>query len=293
MEHRQQIREFLVSRRARLTPEDAGLPTFGGTRRVPGLRREEAAALAGVSVDYYTRLERGDVVAASEQVLDGLCRALALDDAERAHLVDLIRAGSDARRAPRRNPSRQAPTSVQRMLDSMDSAPAFVSNSRLDLVATNRLCAALYAHLDEHTGAAVNLARYTFLDPRATTFYPEWDQVAEMTVALLRASAGKDPYDKQLTDLVGELVTRSDWFRRRWAAHHVQRHTSGRKRIHHPLVGDLELDFDSMDLAADPTLTITVYTTVAGSASEDALRLLGDWTAPASSPPHAHDVGVA
>ena len=279
MDARQEIRDFLVSRRARLTPDTAGLPISAGTRRVPGLRREEAAALAGVSVDYYTRLERGDATGISDSVFTGLCRALDLDDAERDHLRDLLRRFAPVSSSRRRGPAESTSTSVQRVLDSMGTAPAFVSNSRLDLVATNGLCAALYADLESHSGSSVNLARYTFLDPRATEFYPDWEEVAEMTVALLRSSAGHDPHDRDLTDLIGELVTRSDDFSARWAAHHVRRHTSGRKRIHHPVVGDLELAFDSMDLAADPTLTVTVYTAEPGSASHDALRLLASWNA--------------
>ncbi|ALE83523.1 helix-turn-helix transcriptional regulator [Pseudonocardia sp. HH130629-09] len=289
MDQRQQIRQFLISRRARLTPEAVGLPTPAGHRRVPGLRREEAATLAGVSVDYYTRLERGTATGVSDSVLQGLCRALALDDAERAHLSDLLRAATATTVArQRRLPSRQISPSMQRVLDSMITSPAFVTNSRLDLVATNSLCAALYADLDDHTGSAVNLARYTFLDPRALDFYPEWDTVAEMTVALLRSSAGHDPLDRDLSDLIGELVTRSDEFRTRWAAHHVQHHTSGHKRFHHPVVGDLELAFDSMDHAADPTLTMTVYTAEPGSPSADALTLLGTWTAPVDRARGAH-----
>ncbi len=182
---------------------------------------------------------------------------------------------------------------MQRVLDQLGHAPAFVSNSRLDLVATNRLCAALYADLDDHSGAAVNLARYTFLDPRATDFYPDWDAVAEMTVALLRSSAGHDPLDRELTELVGELATRSEAFRTRWAAQDVRLHTSGRKRIHHPLVGDLDLTFDSMTLAADPTLTITVYTAEPQTPTDDALRLLASWTAGTEQQPNVRQASGA
>lgn len=278
MSDREQIRDFLVSRRARTTPESVGLPAGAANRRVQGLRREEAAVLAGVSVDYYTRLERGDATGVSDAVLDGLSRALILDDAERAHLEDLIRSAGRAIRPQRRPPSRAATPSVQRVLDSITTSPAFISNSRLDLIAVNPLCAALYADLAEPTGAAMNLARYTFLDPRALAFYRDWDEIAEMTVALLRSSAGQDPYDKDLSDLIGELVTRSDTFRTMWAAHHVRRHTSGRKRLHHPVVGDLELSFDSMALAADASLDMTVYTAEPDSPSADALTLLTSWT---------------
>lgn len=278
MSARQEIRDFLVSRRARLSPEQAGLPTPIGPRRVPGLRREEAAALAGVSVDYYTRLERGDASGVSDSVLENVSRALHLDEAERRHLTALLRAPGTSARPLRRPTSRHASESMQRVLNSMGEAPAFVSNSRLDLVATNPMCAALYADLDDHSGSAVNLARYTFLDPRAAIFYPDWHDIAEMTVALLRGSAGLDPFDRHLSELIGELATRSDTFRSLWGAQHVRQHTSGQKRIHHPVVGDLDLAFDSMSLAADATLTVTVYTARPDSSTADALQLLASWT---------------
>lgn len=240
--------------------------------------------MAGVSVDYYTRLERGDAAGASPSVIDGIARALRLDDAERTHLVDLLREPRAAVSPPRRRPPARVQPSVQRVLDSMSTAPAFVSDSRLDLLATNALCAALYSGIEPQAGSSVNLARYTFLDPGAARFYAEWDAVADMTVALLRASAGHDPFDRDLTDLVGELATRSEAFRTRWAAHDVQRHTSGVKRMRHPEVGDLELGFDSMALAADPDLTITVYTAAPGSRTEEALRLLASWHAAERDP---------
>jgi transcriptional regulator with XRE-family HTH domain len=271
------IAEFLTSRRARVTPEQAGLPTVG-KRRVPGLRREEVASLAGVSVEYYKRLERGNLSGASEMVLESLARALRLDDAERAHLFDLARAASPA--APRRRrPAQQRVRPVlQRMIDQM-GAPANLRNARGDYIAANELGRALYAPLFESREQPANSARFTFLDPVAVDFFPDWDRVASDIVAHLRSAAGRNPYDRDLSDLVGELSTRSDEFRTRWAAHNVRFHRTGTKRIHHPVVGDLELSYESMEISADDGLTLNVYTAEAESPSQHALDLLASWTA--------------
>jgi transcriptional regulator with XRE-family HTH domain len=276
---RSEIREFLTSRRAKITPEQASLRTYGGQRRVPGLRREEVALLAGVSVDYYTRLERGNASGVSESVLEALARALQLDEAERAHLFDLARAaGSTPRRRRRPAPQRMRP-SVQRVLDAITDAPAFVRNGRLDILAANRLGRAFYAqHFDSPHGPP-NSARFIFLDPRATDFYVDWEQVAPDAVAVLRSEAGRDPYDRDLSDLVGELSTRSETFRTRWAAHNVRFHDTGSKRFHHEVVGDLSLTFETMQLAADAGLMLFVYTAEPGSKSEKALNLLASWAA--------------
>jgi len=276
---RSEIREFLTSRRARIAPEQAGLRTFGGMRRVPGLRREEVALLAGVSVDYYTRLERGNASGVSENVLDALARALQLDETERTHLLDLARAAHPTTRARRRTAPKRIRPAVQHMLDAMTGTPAFVRNGRLDILAANRLGRALYAEQFESPVQPPNTARFFFLDPRATTFYSEWERVANDVVAVLRAEAGRDPYDRDLSDLVGELSTRSELFRTLWAAHNVRRHDAGVKRFHHPVVGELRLAFEAMELVADPGLTMFVYTAEPGSTSEEALRLLGSWTA--------------
>jgi transcriptional regulator with XRE-family HTH domain len=275
-----EIREFLTSRRGRITPEQAGLRTFGNSsRRVPGLRREEVALLAGVSVDYYTRLERGNAAGVSDTVLEALARALRLDDTERAHLFDLARAAHTSTTRRRRRPQQQLRPAVQHMLDAMSGVPAFVRNGRLDIVGANLLFRALYSqHFDDETQPQ-NTARFIFLDPRATNFYVDWDRVAHDVVAVLRAEAGRDPYDRGLSDLVGELSTRSEQFRKLWAAHNVRSHDTGLKRFHHPLVGELNLTFESMELVADPGLTMTVYTAEPGSKSEEALNLLASWTA--------------
>jgi transcriptional regulator with XRE-family HTH domain len=288
MDSRSEIRTFLTSRRARITPEQAGLPTYGGKRRVPGLRREEVALLAGVSVDYYTRLERGNAQGASESVLEAVARALQLDEAERAHLFDLARAANTTPRAPRRPARQRVRPSVQRIIDSMVTAPACVGNGRLDVLATNRLGRALFSPVFADPARPANYARFIFLDPRATEFYVDWERLAGDTVALLRAEAGRNPHDRALSDLIGELSTRSETFRTWWAAHNVRFHRTGVKRFHHPVVGDLTLAFEVLDLTADAGLTITTYTAEPGSSSEDALNLLASWSATLDQTETAH-----
>lgn len=288
MENRNEIRQFLVSRRARITPEQAGLPVYGGNRRVPGLRREEVALLAGVSVDYYTRLERGNLSGVSDSVLEALARALQLDEAERAHLFDLARAANTTPRTRRRATQQRVRPGVQRILDAMTDAPAFVRNGRLDILAANRLGYALYSPVFDDPARPANLARFAFLDPRATDFYPDWEGAANTTVALLRTEAGRDPYDRGLSDLVGELSTRSEIFRTRWAAHNVRFHHTGVKHFHHPVVGDLSLTFEAMELPADTGLTLTAYSAEPGSASRDALNLLASWSATLDQAETAH-----
>ena len=283
MDTRSEIREFLTSRRAKITPDRAGLPVYGDNRRVPGLRREEVALLAGVSVDYYTRLERGNLRGVSESVLQALAGALQLDNAERSHLFDLARAAqpTPAIRRPARKKQRIRP-GVQRILDAMTTAPAFVRNGRLDILAANRLGYALYSHVSP--GQPANTARFVFLDPRSDEFYLDWDHVANELVAILRSEAGRDPHDRGLTDLVGELSTQSEAFRTKWAAHNVRFHDTGTKRLHHPVVGDLELSYESMELSADAGLTMFAYKAEPGSKFEEALNLLGSWTATLDEP---------
>jgi transcriptional regulator with XRE-family HTH domain len=279
VETKQEIREFLTSRRARILPEQAGLHSYG-SRRVPGLRREEVAVLAGVSAPYYTRLERGDMSGVSESVLEALARALDLDDAERAHLFDLARAARPAPMRPRRRQAKQRiRPEVQWTLDAITGAAAFVGNERLDLLAENRLGRALFSELYDTPARPVNTARFVFLDPRAEATYGEWDRVATESVAILRSAAGRDPYNRELSDLVGELATQSDAFRTRWAAHNVRFHNTGVKHFNHPEVGELHLTYNRLDLAADSGLTIFTYTAEPGSRSEEGLKLLGSWAA--------------
>jgi len=276
---RKDLREFLATRRARITPQQAGLPTYGGRRRVTGLRREELALLAGVSVEYYTRLERGNASGVSDSVLEALVRALQLDEAERAHLYDLARASDAAARTRRRPPRQRVRAGLQQLLDAMADVPAFVQNGRLDVLASNGLTRALYADLFADGRRAPNHARYTFLDPRAADFYPDWNRAAADTVALLRAELGRNPGDRALTELVGELTTRSDRFSALWATHDVRWHTTGTKRFHHPVVGDMSLAYEGLALPGDPGQTLITFTAEPGSASHQALRFLASWTA--------------
>lgn len=277
-EVRAQIREFLTTRRARITPGQAGLPNYGGTRRVVGLRREEVAMLAGISVEYYTRLEWGSVNGVSDGVVEGLVRALQLDEAEHRHLLDLLRTVGTSR-APRRQPTRAGVRpAVQRVLDSMTGTPAFVLNGRLDILAANQLGFALYAPMYAALARPANHARFIFLDDASVEFWSNWDKAANDTVALLRAEAGRDPYDRKLSDLIGQLSTRSEDFRTRWAAHNVRIHDTGVKHIHHPVVGDLTLPFESFPLAADAGQTLLTYTAEPDSPSREAFDLLASWS---------------
>jgi transcriptional regulator with XRE-family HTH domain len=278
VDNRNEIRDFLTSRRAKISPDRAGLPAYGGNRRVPGLRREEVALLAGVSIDYYTRLERGNLSGVSESVLDALAGALQLDEAERAHLFDLARASSSTSRT-RRRPAQQVRTSVQQTLDAIAGVPAYVRNGRRDVLATNRLGRAMYSEMYLDPIRPVNIARFVFLSPRARTFFLNWEGAANDMVAILRTEAGRTPHDRELSDLVGELSMRSEEFRTRWAAHNVRFHRTGYKDIHHPIVGDLHLTFEAMDLPADPGLSLVVYSAEPGSPSEDGLNLLASWAA--------------
>jgi transcriptional regulator with XRE-family HTH domain len=272
------IREFLTSRRAKVTPQQARLPAYGGNRRVKGLRREEVAMLAGISVEYYTRLERGNATAVSDGVLEGLTRALQLDEAESAHLADLMRTTNN-RHTPRRRPARERVRPVlQQILDSMTGTPAFVLNERLDILSANQLGYALYSPMYEGPDRPANHARFVFLDPCAHDFWADWEKAANDTVRILRAAAGRDPYDRALSDLVGELSTRSDQFRVRWAKHDVKFHHTGVKHIHHPLVGELTLGFESLEVCADSGQTLLVYAAEPSSPSQEALNLLTSWT---------------
>jgi transcriptional regulator with XRE-family HTH domain len=278
MDPTNELSPFLTSRRAKVTLEQVGLRSHG-RRQVPGLRREEVASLAGVSVEYYKRLERGNAAGVSDGVLDALADALQLDDAERAHLFDLARAaGPVAPKRLRRAIAHQVRPVVQRIVDSIGS-PATVSNMRGDYLFANALGRALYAPLFDSREQPPNAARFTFLDPVAQQFFTDWQKAAKDLVAALRAEAGRNPYDRALTDLIGELSTRSEPFRKWWAAHNVRYHQTGRKRLHHPTVGDLELDYEVMELSADSGLLLAVSSAEPGSRSAEALDLLASWTA--------------
>ncbi len=272
-----ELAEFLSARRARLTPQDAGLQDPGGRRRVPGLRREELARLAGVSVDYYTRLEQGRSPSASAAVLDALATVLQLNDAERQHLHRLAKPPT-AQRRKRSRPQSVDPATF-RLLELLDQtcSPAFVLGRRLDVLAHNRLAGALITEFRELPAKLRNQARFVFFDPHARELYADWAEVAADTVAMLRLDAGRYPDDERLSELIGELSIHSTEFRTWWSKHKVQRRTTGRKAYHHPLVGDLTVNYQALNPAGDPDQILFVYTTDAGSADQTALRLLANW----------------
>lgn len=282
MDNRNEVRDFLTSRRERLSPEQAGLPIYGGNRRVKGLRREEVALLAGMSVDYYVRLERGNLSGASDSVLEALAASLQLDEAERAHLYDLARASSPAgQRKSGATTSKIRPATL-RLIDAMNTVPAYVRNGRFDILAANELGRALYSPLFDSPlfteRGPVNSARFCFLDPAAEEFWIDWEKAADDSVAFLRSEVGRSPNDRVLTQLVGELTTRSKAFSTRWARHDVKFHRAGIKRLRHPLVGELNLPYEAMDLSADAGLRLNVYTPEPDSREAEALALLASWT---------------
>jgi len=270
--------EFLQARRAQLSPEAAGITAYG-RRRVPGLRREELAQLAGVSVDYYVRLEQGRAHHPSAEVLDALARALQLEEVERSHLHEIATPAPPRRR--RAAPERVRP-GVQRLLDQFDSVPAFVLGRRMDLLAWNRLAGALVGDPARLPAGRRNMAWMTFLDPACQALYADWERVARETVGYLRHCAGRYPDDPALAELVGELSLKSEPFSRWWAGHLVREKTHGIKRMVHPVVGDLTLSYETLTLAGEPDQALITYTAEPGSESETALRLLASWTAPAT-----------
>lgn len=278
MSNADDIREFLTTRRAKLTPERAGLPMYGRTRRVPGLRREEVALLAGISVEWYTRLERGNGRGVSEDVLDSVAAALQLDEAERAHLADLVRTANAERPARRASAPQRVRPSVARIVDAMGEMPAYVMNGRLDILYANRLAEALFSEVLRDPARPANFARFLFLDPRSKAFWPDWQKAANDTVAVLRSEAGRNPYDRGLSDLIGQLSTRSDEFRVHWAAHDVRFHRVATKQMRHPLVGDLTLAFEAMELPADPGLSVMTYSAEPGTRSAERITELVRWS---------------
>lgn len=290
MDNTDEVRDFLTTRRERLTPERAGIAFYGGRRRVKGLRREEVAMLAGMSTDYYTRLERGNLAGVSDSILEALARALHLDDAERAHLHDLAAAANapTRRQPPARRTARPrgVRVGVRRILDSL-TVPAYVRNVRSDVVATNQLGRALFADAYQPGGTCFNMARYLFLDPRSHDFFVHWETVARDSVAAIRIEAGRNPHDRALTDLVGELSTGSQEFATWWATHNVKIHTTATKTLHHATVGDLELTGEALLLPGDPDLILIIYTVEPNSPSAHALDFLASWSnqqPPATAP---------
>ncbi|MEU7336370.1 helix-turn-helix transcriptional regulator [Streptomyces sp. NPDC007074] len=280
MDNRDAVSAFLRSRRDRITPEQAGLPVYG-QRRVPGLRRGEIAALAGVSVEYYTRLERGSLRGVSDGVLDALAHALRLDDTERMYLYDLARAAdpTPGARVRRRTGRPAVRPSVARIVEGMPHLPAYVMNNRLDTLTANPIGRALYAEMYADPACGGNVARFAFLSPAARRFYVDWERMARFAVGSLRVEAARKPHDRELSNLIGELSTRSDAFRVLWASHDVHVFRDSTKRLNHPAVGDLELDQETMSLPDESGLSVVVYSPLPGSAAEDALRLLATWAA--------------
>jgi transcriptional regulator with XRE-family HTH domain len=278
VDRRREIREFLMTRRARMTPEQAGLYVpDGDVRRVKGLRREEVADLAGVSPDYYTQLERGDSDGASDSVLNALSRALRLDDAERLHLFHLARPEAATGLTSSHGPVRP---SVQRTLDAFTGGLALVRNRRWDYLAANTLGRAVYAEIFDGRTGPPNHVRYVFLDDRARDFFDDWAAVATDTARILRSEAGHDPHDPGPAELIDELSQTSTEFRAIWERHDVRLPAAGRHRFHHPLVGDLDLVFEAAALRADPGLTLLLATADHGSPTESALHQLAAMSAP-------------
>jgi transcriptional regulator with XRE-family HTH domain len=277
---RNEVREFLSSRRARISPEQAGLPAYGGNRRVKGLRREEVAMLAGVSVDYYVRMERGNLASASDSVLDALASALQLDEAEREHLYALAReSGAGGSRRKRRRPGTVRPA-LQQVLDAITDAPAWIRNGRHDVLAMNQFARALYAPVLADPRRPANTARFVYLNREvAEQFFVDYDKIARDAAAMLRLEAGQNPHDEDLIALVGELSTRSELFRKQWASQDVRFHRSGRKRLRHPAVGQLDLDFETMQIPSEPGLQLNIYTAPANTPTADGLKLLASWAA--------------
>ncbi len=285
MDLRAEIREFLSTRRARISPEQAGLPAYGGNRRVKGLRREEVAILAGVSVDYYVRMERGSMAGASENVLDAVASALQLDEAERDHLFALARESGPRSSRRRRSATATVRPVLQQVLDAITDAPAWIRNGRHDVLAMNQLARALYSPVLADPRRPANTARFVYLSPKsAEEFFVDYDKIGKDVAAMLRLEAGRNPHDQALIELIGELSTKSDLFRQRWASQDVRFHRSGRKRLRHPVVGQLDLDFEAMELPSEPGLQLNIYTAAANTPTADSIKLLAAWAASQEQP---------
>ncbi|WP_329118034.1 helix-turn-helix domain-containing protein [Streptomyces sp. NBC_01465] len=284
MDQRAELSEFLRSRRARLKPEDVGLPEHGRARRVPGLRREELAQLAGVSVAYYTRLEQGNGRNVSTEVLDAIARALRLTDAEQAHLTHLAKPKTKKKRQPAWR-TQKVRADVQHLMDAMEGVPAYLLGQRLDILGMNRLGQALFGDLASVPPAERNVARQVFLNPTQRELYMDWECKATEVVSVLRLYAGCSPDDPQLSALVGELSVKSDEFRTLWAAHTVTEKGHGVKRLHHPVVGELTLSYETLKFPDDHDLSLVTFHAEPGSASAESLRLLASWGVDAAAAP--------
>ncbi|WAZ26241.1 helix-turn-helix transcriptional regulator [Streptomyces cinnabarinus] len=285
MDRTSEISGFLHSRRANVSPEQAGLPSDGRVRRVPGLRRDEVARLAGVSTEYYTRLEQGRARNPSTEVVDAVARVLRLDETEREHLTDLLASGArPARRAPAR--AQRVRPGLHLMLETLNHVPAFILGRRTDVLASNQLARAVLTDFDALPATHRNLARYYLLDPVARERVGDWERIAAETVAILRFEAGRYPHDRQLADLVGELTLQCPEFTTWWNDHRVLRRTHGAKHYHHPLVADLHFSYESFQAPGDAEQTLCVYNVEPGSETAEALQVLASWTAPERELPH-------
>lgn len=273
------VQQFLTELRARLSPEEAGVPMFGGERRVRGLRREEVAQLAGVSTAYYTRMERGNLRGVSDSVLRSVARSLQMTAAETEHLLNLTRAASEGSRPPRTQTQSRLPRRAMQLMDTMPDVPTVALGRLGDMVGGNALGRGLFPHLFPENGKPLNHNRYLFLDDRSHEFYVDWEGSARHVVSVLRLIAGRDPSDRDLMALVGELSTHSREFRTWWAGHTVNVHTAGSKAIRHPIVGELTLGFETLTLSSAPDVRIVTYLADPGTPSADALDLLRSWVA--------------
>ncbi|MFT4264390.1 MAG: helix-turn-helix transcriptional regulator [Nocardioides sp.] len=281
MDPKAEITSFLSSRRAKLSPDEAGVAFYAGRRRVAGLRREEVAQLAGVSTDYYARLERGKVAGASRDVLEAVARALQLNDDERDHLFDLVKI-TQTRSRQRRTTNTTVRPGLQLVLDSIQ-APAYLQNARLDRLAANPIGRALYSHPMDGSQDRFNYALWLFLDPRAHEFHRDYDAAKNNVVALLHTATAKQPHDQGLIDVIGRLSTQSEEFRGYWARHDVFRYRRGAKLLTHSVMGDLEFGYETFELASDPGLVMLVYTVEPNSPTAEAMQILSSWTAPTST----------
>ncbi|MEO3751931.1 helix-turn-helix transcriptional regulator [Streptomyces sp. B6B3] len=287
MDRSTEIAGFLRTRRAAISPDQAGLPSDGRVRRVPGLRRDEVARLAGVSTEYYTRLEQGRAGNPSTEVVEALARTLQLDRSEREHLTDLLRPDPHAARRTPSRPQRVRP-GLYLMLETLSHVPAFILGRRTDVLAANHLARAVLTDFEALPATRRNLARYYLLDPQARERVGDWEKIASETVAMLRLEAGRYPGDRQLADLVGELTLFSSEFSTWWNDHKVLRRAHGAKHYFHPVAGDLHFSYESFQVPGDTDQTLCVYNVEPASDTAQALQLLSNWTAPEITPSDAH-----
>lgn len=280
MDQRSELREFLRSRRARLRPEELGLPGPGGRRRVAGLRREEVAQLAGISSDYYVRLEQGRTQHVSDSVLDAVADVLRMDDDERAHLRNLVSTKPQRATAAAPAPSpagKSVRPALMRMVADLGSGPCYLLDRAMNILAWNELAEIIFEKVIEKPAEYRNMARFVFLDEVAKNVFVDWPEVARVTTAYLRMHTGRRPNDSLLTNLVGELSIKSEEFRRLWSEQLVADRSYGTKRIRHPLVGVLNLSFETLRQSDDSGQLVMVFNAEPGSETDDALRVLASW----------------